>query len=93
MGALFFVACGTASIPFRYKYYHVSPGAIWEINGAKLLGQNASDDLDFVDCKPRRASDGKIVQKCVVMTYEELTKLVQDYKQTKQELIDCQRGR
>jgi hypothetical protein len=90
LGAIFFAACGTAEIPFKYKFFHLSPMRAWEYPGGELIGQGVKHPL--TDCKPFKNNKGEIVQKCVVVFYEELNKFVKDYKNTKQQLIDCQRG-
>lgn len=91
LGAVFFAACGTTEIKFPYAWFHVSPIKAWEFPQGKLLGDGVTHKLE--DCKPRRNNDGEMVQTCVVVFYDELTKVITDYKQTKQSLIDCQRGR
>lgn len=90
LGAIFFAACGTAQIKFPYKFFHLSPTKTWEMPGGKLLGDGISYDL--VKCKPVKNSEGKSVQQCIIMFYDEFNRAVADYKNTKQELIDCQRG-
>lgn len=92
MGAIFFAACGTAEIRFPYKYYHASPVAVWDYPSGQLRGDGPDSHKKLEDCKPVRNSEGKLVQKCVVVFYDELTRLTADYKNTKQQLIDCQRG-
>lgn len=84
LGALFFSACGTAAISFPYKFYHISGNSYSGV----LLGPTKNDDIIFTECKP---SAGK--QKCVVIFYTELAKIISDYKETKQNLIDCQKGK
>lgn len=91
LGALFFVACGHADIKFPYKFFHASPTKVWEIPGGQLIGQGVKHEL--TDCRPYRNNEGDMVQRCVVVFYDELNKVIKDYKNTKQELIDCQRGR
>lgn len=91
LGAVFFAACGTAEIRFPYKYFHISPANTWEKSDGKLLGDGITYELS--KCKPVKNSEGKSVQQCVVMFYSELNKAIADYKTTKQQLIDCQRGR
>lgn len=93
LGAFFFFSCGTAAVKFSYKFYNVTPMNVWDYPSAKLLGAKSTDDLPLKECKPVKNSDGKYIQKCVVVFYTELNKLVIDYKQSKQDLIDCQRGR
>lgn len=90
-GAMFFVACGVADIPFKYKFFHISPIQVWDFPNGSLIGDGVRQLLK--DCKPVKNSEGKLVQRCVVVFYSELNKLVADYKNTKQQLIDCQRGR
>lgn len=91
-GAVFSVACGTlGDVKFPYKFFHLSPMGTWDASGGKLVGDGISYDLS--KCKPVKNSQGKYVQQCVVVFYSELNKLAADYKNTKQQLIDCQRGR
>ena len=75
---VFLVACGTAPITFNYKFYHLSGNNY----AGTLLGPTKNDDVSFTDCRP---SSGK--QKCVVVFYTELAKIISDYKETKQKLI------
>lgn len=92
LGGLTFVACGTlGDVKFPYKFFHVSPIQTWDIQAGKLVGQGVQYDLSR--CKPVKNSEGKLVQQCVVVFYSELNKVIADYKNTKQALIDCQRGR
>lgn len=76
------IGCAASPI-FPYKFYHLT-GNSFE---GTLLGQTPKDDLPFAQCKP---VNGK--QQCVVVFYTELTALITDYKQTKSDLIACQRG-
>lgn len=93
LGALFFVSCAGA-VTFNYKFYHVTPTGAWDYPNGRLLGAKESDDYDLSRCKPVRKNEkGQLVQECVVVFYTELNRLVADFKKTKQELIDCQRGR
>lgn len=91
LGAIFFAACGTAEIKFPYKFFHVSPIQAWEFPNGELRGDKVRYELKR--CKPVKNSEGKLEQQCVVVFYDELNKFVADYKNTKQALIDCQRGR
>lgn len=92
LGALFFVACGTAQIKFPYQFFHASPIAVWDFPGGKLLGAREGSDKRLIECKPtEKDAEGRLIQKCVVVLYSELNRLVADYKQTKQALIDCQK--
>lgn len=84
LGAVFFFGCATAGIPFSYRFYHLTGN---DFSGT-LLGATEKDDEPFSSCKP---VNGK--QKCVVVFYSELNKLIIDYKDTKQKLVDCQRGK
>lgn len=94
LGAVFFAACGTAEIKFPFRFHHASPINVWEYPNGKLLGAREGTDRELRDCKPtRRDSQGRLIQECVVVFYSELNKIVADYKKTKQDLIDCQRGR
>lgn len=77
------IACAAAPV-FPYKYYHVSGNNF----AGTLFGPGEKDDLPFLKCKPVGST-----QQCVVVFYPELKALVTDYKQTKQDLVDCQRGR
>ena len=93
--ALTLLACA-ATPTFNYKFYHVTPAAVWQTPAAKLLGEKPQDDRALTECAPVPGTDpnGKPIvdQRCVVMFYDELRALVTDYKDTKQKLIDCQRG-
>lgn len=90
LGALFFAACGTAEVKFPYKWFHLSPISTWEVERGELVGDGVR--LPLKDCKPRRDAQGKLVQVCAVVFYDELNRVIVDYKQTKQALVDCQRG-
>lgn len=90
LGAIFFFSCGTA-VTFKYKFYNVTPINVWDYPNATLLGAKSSDDLPLKECKPVKNSAGKYVQKCVVVFYSELNKLIIDYKETKQKNIDLER--
>lgn len=92
LGAIFFAACGAANIQFPYKWFHVSPISVWEFPQGKLLGAKPEDDKLLSDCKPTQTADGKLVQKCAVVFLDELEKLIVDYKQTKQRVIDLEKG-
>jgi hypothetical protein len=93
MGAVFFSACAplASEIKFPYKYFHISPSEIWDSPG-KLLGEKQEDDHLLGECKPKLDKDGKPVTQCVVVFYSELTTLISDYKNTKADLISCQKG-
>ena len=95
LGAIFFSACGAAQINFNYKWYYPSPIAIWDFPGGKLLGDKPENDKLLADCKPVTVpgEDGKpkTVQKCAVVFLDEFERLVIDYKQTKQRVIDLER--
>lgn len=93
LGAVFFVSCGVAQINFPYQFFHASPIGVWEFPAGKLLGARPGTDKELLECKPtERDEQGRLIQKCVVVLYPELNKLIADYKQTKQALIDCQKG-
>lgn len=93
LGAIFFFGCGTAAT-FNYKWYHVTPTGAWDYPNGRLLGATQSDDFDLSRCKPvRRNEKGQLIQECVVVFYSELNRLIADYKTTKQQLIDCQKGK
>jgi hypothetical protein len=93
LGGVFFFGCATA-INFNYKFYHVIPTGAWDYPNGRLLGAKESDDYDLSRCKPvRKNENGQLVQECVVVFYSELNKIISEYKQTKQALIDCQRGK
>lgn len=78
------VATACAGITFNYKFFHLSGNNF----AGTLLGQQQSEDVPFSQCRP---VNGK--QQCVVVFYSELNRLIVDYKQTKSDLIACQRGR
>lgn len=92
LGALFFSACSLSDVRFAYPFYHASPIAVWELSSGKLLGAKPENDRRLEECKPVKNAEGKMVQRCLVMFYQDFEKLVADYKKTKQELIDCQRN-
>jgi hypothetical protein len=77
------IACAAKPV-FPYKFYHLTGNNF----AGMLLGPVDKDDIPFSRCAP---VNGK--QQCVVVTYSELTALINDYKTTKQKLIDCERGR
>lgn len=93
LGAVFFAACGSAQIRFSYPFYHFSPSSVWQVPSGKLLGPSEGKDRLATECSPVKDANGKTVQRCVVVFYSDLNRLIADYKNTKQELIDCQRGR
>ena len=76
------IGCAASPI-FPYKFYHLSGN---NFTGT-LLGPQPSDDVPFSTCKPVGNK-----QQCVVVFYSELSALIKDYKQTKSDLIACQRG-
>lgn len=80
--ALTLLACAASPI-FPYKFFHLSGNNFAGV----LLGQKEGDDIPFERCRP---VGGK--QQCVVVFYTELNALVKDYKQTKSDLIQCQKG-
>jgi len=89
------IGCAASPI-FPYKFFHASPANIWEFPEGKLIGEKPQDDKLLSDCRPVPGVDpqGKpvMVQKCVVMFYDELKNLVIDYKKTKSDLDTCQKG-
>jgi hypothetical protein len=93
LGAVFFFSCAGA-VSWPYRFYHITPTGVWDFPNARLLGAKESDDYDLSRCKPTRKNNkGQLIQECVVVFYPELNRLVADYKKSKQDLIDCQRGR
>lgn len=90
-GAVFFTACAAANIQFPYKWFYVSPITIWNIDSGKLIGAKPEDDRQLTDCKPIKNAEGKMVQKCAVVFLDELEKLIIDYKQSKQRIIDLEK--
>jgi hypothetical protein len=74
------------------KWFHASPIAVWDFPQAKLLGAKPEDDKLLSDCKPVTNAEGKQVQKCGVIFLDALESLIVDYKQTKQRVIDLERG-
>ncbi len=91
LGAVFFAACGAANIAFPYRYYFGSPVAVWDFPAGKLLGDKPENDRLLSECKPVKNAEGKTVQKCGVIFLDELEKLIIDYKQSKQRIIDLER--
>lgn len=81
--ALTLLACAAAPI-FPYKFYHLAGNSF----SGTLQGPTPKDDIPFERCMP---VNGK--QQCVIVFYTELSALIKDYKQTKSDLISCQRGR
>lgn len=74
-----------ASIPvFPFKFYNYSKTTF---NGT-LLGPTQQDDVPFSRCVPVNGT-----QQCIAMFYSEFKALVIDYKNTKQQLENCQSGR
>jgi hypothetical protein len=76
------IAC--AGIGFPYKYYGLSAASY---NAGKLLGPIASQDIDLIDCQPTKDD----ASPCIVMFTKEFLPMKQDYLQTKNALIACQR--
>lgn len=77
------VACAATPV-FPYKFFHISGNTF----SGTLLGPTDKDDVPFSRCAPVNG-----VQQCVVVFYSELNALIKDYKQTKADLIACQKGR
>lgn len=74
-----------ASVPvFSYKYFNISGNNF----AGTLLGATQQDDVLFSRCAPVNG-----VQQCVVVFYPVLNALIVDYKQTKSDLIACQKGK
>lgn len=76
------IACAAAPV-FPYKFFHLSGNNF----AGTLFGPKEGDDIPFTKCAP---VNGK--QQCVVVFYTELNALIKDYKQTKSDLIACQKG-
>jgi hypothetical protein len=76
------IACAAVPV-FSYHFYNISRNNF----AGTLLGPTAADDVPFSRCAP---VNGK--QQCVVVFYSDLNALITDYKQTKSDLISCQRG-
>lgn len=89
------IACAATPV-FPYHFYHLSPSNAWDLPGGKLLGATPQDDHALSECRPVPGKDpqGKpvTVQRCAVVFYSELNSFISDYKQTKSDLIDCQKG-
>jgi hypothetical protein len=83
----FLLGCGLiacAALPtFSYKFFNISGNNF----AGTLLGPTQQDDVPFNRCAPVNG-----VQQCVVVFYTELNALIKDYKQTKSDLITCQKG-
>lgn len=76
------MACATSPL-FSYRFYNITGNPYT----GTLLGPDASKDIPFSRCAPVNG-----VQQCVVVFYTELNALIKDYKQTKVDLIACQKG-
>ena len=82
ISCLFFVGCAA----FSFRYYGLAD-VVYE--HGTLLGPKAKDDLPFSKCQP----NGTTKHPCVVMFTADFFSLKQDYEDTKQKLIDCQKGK
>lgn len=80
-GALILAGCAG----FSYRYHGLA-GVGYE--HGTLLGQKESDDIPFQSCEP----NGQSKHPCVVMFTKEFLAFKQDYEDTKQKLIACQKG-
>lgn len=76
---------GCASVVFPYHFYNAEPDSY----DGKILGPTAADDLPFSVCAPDAASNGN----CIVMISDAFFQMKEDYLSTKQQLIDCQKGK
>lgn len=74
---------GCAAVPFSYKYYGLDAKSY----DGTLLGPAVGDDLPFTICAPTPESRSP----CVVFQADEFYAMKQDYLQTKQDLINCQK--
>lgn len=70
---------------FSYHYYGIAD-VIYD--HGKLLGPTPNEDLPFSKCAP----NGESLNPCVVMFTKDFMAFKLDYDDTKQKLIDCQRG-
>lgn len=76
------VACAAT---FPYRHYGLDAASY----DGNLLGPESKDDLPLRVCAPDDQAKGK----CVVLLTEEFFRMKQDYLDTKQRLIDCERNR
>lgn len=65
---------------FTYKYYGL------DLDGGKLLGPTASDDLSIVICKPNLEAQFP----CTVMLYADFFAMKEDYLRIKERLKKCE---
>jgi hypothetical protein len=79
---IFFVGCAA----FSYRYYGLAD-VVYE--HGTLLGPKEKDDLPFSKCAP----SGNLKHPCVVMFTKEFMAFKQDYLDTQQKLIDCQKAK
>lgn len=74
-----------AGISFPYHYYGLS--AATYANG-KLVGPTPADDLDLMQCQPSTQN----ARPCLVMVSTDFLAMKQDYVDTKNQLIACQKA-
>lgn len=78
---LLLTAC--AGVAFPYKYYGLSA----ETYKGALVGVNPGDDLTLDRCTPTKADDAP----CIVMLKPDFLLMKKDYKDTKTQLISCEK--
>ncbi len=75
----------TSCAAFSYRFYGIAD-VIYE--HGTLLGPKAKDDLPFSKCAP-----GQLKHPCVIMFTAEFMAFKQDYEDTKNKLMECQKPR
>lgn len=70
---------------FSYRYYGL---AEVDYEHGTLLGPKEKDDLPFSKCGP----NGESKHPCVVMFTKDFMSFKQDYEDTKQKLVACEKG-
>lgn len=78
---LLLTAC--AGVAFPYKYYGLSAVTY---NGT-LVGPDAGSDLTLDKCAPTKSDDAP----CIVMLKPDFLLMKKDYKDTKTQLISCEK--
>lgn len=76
----------TGCAGFSYRYYGLDDA---DYSRGTLRGPKPEQDLKFERCAPSQASK----HPCVVMFATEFFRFKQDYEDTKQRLIECERDR
>lgn len=77
------MVAGCAALKFSYAHYGLQAVSY----DGKLLAESPKDDLDLSACIPDPGKKGK----CIVMFSKDFYPMKQDYLDTKQKLIDCEK--